>query len=93
MRSCAAAQFGARLDARNVWTATASGPGLYEWIHFGPDWEPALRAASDGTALREMARERSVSSLLEDGVDKIRQGVTSLEEVLRIVGSSASTAL
>lgn len=61
--------------------------GLYEWIHFNPEWESVLRAGSDGAALRKRARETAVFSLFDDGLDKVRQGVTSLEEILRVVGA------
>lgn len=63
--------------------------GLYEWIGFGPEWESALRSASDGIMLRIRARESAVSSLLDDGVQKVLHGVTALEEVLRVVGSTS----
>lgn len=91
---------GGKLRGRAVWRPVGcpecmdgyrDRTGLYEWIHFGPEWEPALRSASDGTALRTQAREKSLSSLLEDGVEKVRQGTTSLEEVLRVVGVSVSS--
>jgi general secretion pathway protein E len=65
--------------------------GLYEWIRFGADWESALRAGADGDALRKRRREMAVPSLLDDGLEKVRKGVTSLEEVLRTVSADASS--
>jgi RNA polymerase subunit RPABC4/transcription elongation factor Spt4 len=34
-----------------------------------------------------MARAGGMRTLLEDGIDKTRQGVTSLDEILRVIGS------
>ncbi|MCO5061381.1 MAG: Flp pilus assembly complex ATPase component TadA [Kiritimatiellae bacterium] len=62
--------------------------GVYEWLHLGPDWEATLRADSDGSALRKRVQELNVASLLDDGLDKVWKGLTSLEEILRVVGSA-----
>lgn len=66
--------------------------GLYEWIRFGPEWEALLRAGSEGIAERSRARELIGKTLMDDGIDKVRRGVTSLEEVLRVVGTTQRTA-
>ncbi len=66
--------------------------GVYEWLHFGPDWEHALRAGSDGSALRNRVRELKSATLLDDALDKVRKGVTSLEEVMRVIGVGSQAA-
>jgi type II secretory ATPase GspE/PulE/Tfp pilus assembly ATPase PilB-like protein len=40
--------------------------------------------------LREQARSEGMRTLREDGLEKIRRGVTSVSEVLRVLGSAAA---
>jgi type II secretory ATPase GspE/PulE/Tfp pilus assembly ATPase PilB-like protein len=40
--------------------------------------------------MRDYAREHGMSTLREDGLEKIKQGVTSVAEVLRVAGSAGS---
>ena len=44
------------------------------------------RASSD--ALLEAARLEGMRTMREDGLEKVRQGITSVPEVLRVVGST-----
>ncbi|HMP76736.1 MAG TPA: ATPase, T2SS/T4P/T4SS family [Kiritimatiellia bacterium] len=66
--------------------------GLYEWIRFDASWETILRHGVDGDALRQHAQRSGCSSLLDDGIDRIRSGATSVEEVFRVIGSSAGSS-
>ena len=45
------------------------------------------KASADN--MRDHARSESMRTLREDGVAKVRDGVTSVAEVLRVAGSSA----
>jgi type II secretory ATPase GspE/PulE/Tfp pilus assembly ATPase PilB-like protein len=38
--------------------------------------------------MRRFAREEGMTTMREDGLRKIREGVTSVPEVLRVAGSS-----
>jgi type II secretory ATPase GspE/PulE/Tfp pilus assembly ATPase PilB-like protein len=40
--------------------------------------------------MRDYARKQGMRTLREDGLEKIRDGVTSVAEVLRVAGSSGS---
>jgi type IV pilus assembly protein PilB len=40
--------------------------------------------------MRAYARQEGMRVLRDDGVEKIREGVTSVAEVLRVAGSSAT---
>ena len=66
--------------------------GLYEWIRFDASWESVLRRGVDGDALRQHAQRNGCASLLDDGIDRIRSGATSVEEVLRVIGAFAGPA-
>jgi general secretion pathway protein E len=85
-----------RLAGRPVWRAVGCTEciggyreriGLYEWIAFGPEWEAALRAGADIEALRRRAKSAGCATLLDDGVEKVLAGVTSIEELLRTLGA------
>jgi type II secretory ATPase GspE/PulE/Tfp pilus assembly ATPase PilB-like protein len=51
----------------------------------------AILARSSGTEIEELARRRGTRSLYEDGVSKAWQGLTTLEEVLRVTNSFQAT--
>ena len=46
----------------------------------------AIRAGADIRQLQQLARAGGMRTLWEDGLDKVRQGITSLTELLRAVG-------
>jgi type IV pilus assembly protein PilB len=46
------------------------------------------RASAD--ELRAVAREEGMTTLREDGLEKVREGVTSAAEVLRVLGTNAA---
>jgi type IV pilus assembly protein PilB len=59
--------------------------GLYEVMHVTEEVERLTveRAASD--RIREVALEQGMMPLRLDGLNKARQGLTSVEEILRVV--------
>lgn len=90
-----------KLAGRSVWRpvgcpACVDGyrerVGLYEWIGFGPDWESILRSGADGDSLRRRARAAAYATLIDDGLEKVLAGVTSIDEVLRTVGAQRLAA-
>jgi type II secretory ATPase GspE/PulE/Tfp pilus assembly ATPase PilB-like protein len=44
----------------------------------------AILAKSSADEIRKLARSSGMTTLMEDGVDKIKSGMTSIEEVLRV---------
>jgi type IV pilus assembly protein PilB len=61
--------------------------GVYELFH--PN-DHLRQAISDGITLQELrklARESNMTTLLADGLEKVCQGVTTVEEVLRVCAS------
>ena len=42
------------------------------------------------SALKEMARSQGMQSLREDGWEKVAEGTTTIEEVLRVTATEAS---
>lgn len=64
--------------------------GLYEWFRFGEGWEEALRAGASGDQLRRRVQTSQSATLLDDGFGKILRGETSIEELLRVVGTASA---
>jgi type IV pilus assembly protein PilB len=60
--------------------------GLYEVMTMSDELRRLILAKSNADELREAARAEGMRTLREDGLEKIRRGVTSVAEVLRVVG-------
>jgi type IV pilus assembly protein PilB len=60
--------------------------GLYEVMLLSDDLRRLILEKGPADELREAARAEGMRTLREDGLEKIRRGTTSVEEVLRVVG-------
>jgi general secretion pathway protein E len=60
--------------------------GIYEFMTADSALLDAIRAGADLNALQQLARAGGMRTLWEDGLEKVRRGVTSLTELLRAVG-------
>jgi len=58
--------------------------GIYELMIIDEDLRKLVLKNADSGQLREMARQHGMKTLLEDGAEKIRQGITTIREVLRV---------
>ena len=58
--------------------------GIYELVPVDEEMQQAVVAGATHPQLRQMARERGYRFLREDGLLKAWQGVTTIEEVLRV---------
>jgi type IV pilus assembly protein PilB len=56
--------------------------GLFELLVLSPNLRKDVTGNADEGAIRHRARKEGMLLLLEDGIEKIRQGVTTVEEVL-----------
>jgi type IV pilus assembly protein PilB len=61
--------------------------GLYEVMMMTDSLRRLILDRASHDDLRVTAREQGMRTLREDGLEKVRQGVTSIPEVLRVVGS------
>ena len=59
--------------------------GLFEVMPMSDSLRDLALARAGSDALDRSAREEGMQSLLEDGLGKVRQGLTTLEEVRRVV--------
>ncbi len=59
--------------------------GIYEVIEFSDELRPAITSSISSQELERLAREQQdMISMVEDGLIKVAQGLTSVEEVLRV---------
>jgi len=62
--------------------------GLYEVMQVTRQIRELVLAKADGSALRAVALEQGMRPLRHDGLEKVGIGVTSVEEILRALGSA-----
>jgi type IV pilus assembly protein PilB len=62
--------------------------GVYELMQVSEAVGKLILDKSSADDIRAAAREGGMGSLREDGLAKVRAGITSVEEVLRVVGSA-----
>lgn len=61
--------------------------GIHELVPVGPEMQQGIVSGAATVDLREIARRQGVLTLREDGFLKAAQGVTTVEEVLRVTAS------
>ena len=66
-------------------TGYRSRIGLYEVMTVTEEIERLTVARASSEEIKRMAREQGLITLREDGLAKVRKGLTSLEEVFRVV--------
>ena len=59
--------------------------GLYEVMVVSEDIEKLVVSLATSRDIGTLARENGMKTLREDGFDKVMQGITSIEEILRVV--------
>ena len=64
--------------------------GLYELMLVTEGMRRLILDKASADSLREHARLEGMQTLREDGLERIRQGVTSVAEVLRVLGGTAA---
>ena len=71
---------------RCVGTGYVGRTGVYELFELNEGFGEMIVRRASGEEIRAAARAANMRFLLDDGVDKIRQGITTVEEVVRVVG-------
>jgi type IV pilus assembly protein PilB len=64
--------------------------GLYEVMVVTDELRRRILEKASADELREVARTEGMRTLREDGLEKVRAGITSVAEVLRVVGANKS---
>jgi type IV pilus assembly protein PilB len=58
--------------------------GLFEVLQVTKEIRKLITARNDSDVIIAKAREEGMTTMLDDGLDKVNKGLTSLEEVLRV---------
>jgi general secretion pathway protein E len=58
--------------------------GIFELLVVDDDMRKLILKKADETEIRQTARKNGMKTLLEDGLEKIRMGVTTLSEIFRV---------
>jgi type IV pilus assembly protein PilB len=61
--------------------------GVFEVVRITPQMAQLIQTRAPVPELRAAAREQGMKLLLDNGLDKVRTGLTSLEEVLTVAAS------
>jgi general secretion pathway protein E len=64
--------------------------GIYELVYMTPELQPLVLRHATATELRKVATQQGFRTLREDGFIKAYQGITSIEEVLRVTEEAQS---
>ncbi len=59
--------------------------GIHEILPFTPSIKELVMANGTADAIEEQARKEGMMTMLEDGIYKAARGITSIEEVLRVI--------
>lgn len=58
--------------------------GIYEFLKVTPEMEDLILTNPSSKQIWELAARQGAKSLFEDGVEKVKAGITTLEELLRV---------
>lgn len=58
--------------------------GIFEFLVPGPEMRPMILKNQDADTLKRHAVSKGMRTMMEDGLEKAAEGITSLEEVLRV---------
>ena len=62
--------------------------GLYEVMRMSPELQAMTLERRPAEAMRDIAVEQGMTRLRDDGLQKVRQGRTSIAEIARVIGTS-----
>jgi type II secretory ATPase GspE/PulE/Tfp pilus assembly ATPase PilB-like protein len=58
--------------------------GIFEFIHVTPEIKDLIMKNPSGQEIWSLARQQGATSLFEDGIEKVKSGITTIEELLRV---------
>ncbi len=68
-------------------TGYAGRTGIYEILSMSPEVKEAILKHSSSDEIAAIAVSQGMMTMIEDGMDKALQGITTIEEVLRVASS------
>jgi type IV pilus assembly protein PilB len=67
--------------------------GIYELLRFDDSVRAAIRTNGNIEMMREIARSNGMRSMQDDAMEKLRAGMTTLEEILRVIRFESVSSL
>ena len=67
--------------------------GVYEFLVFDETVRAAVRSGQNSDNIRDVLRAAGLRLMQDDALDKIQQGITSVEEIARVVPAQTTPAL
>ncbi|MFZ2978705.1 MAG: hypothetical protein WA057_03480, partial [Candidatus Magasanikiibacteriota bacterium] len=58
--------------------------GIYEVLDIDKDMAKKINERATADVIKEFAREKGMTTIMEDGIVKAKQGITTIEEILRV---------
>ena len=59
--------------------------GVFEFLTTSPELQDLIAKSPSTKDVAELAKSQGFKSMFEDGVEKVQSGITTLEELLRVV--------
>lgn len=59
--------------------------GIHEVLILDPEIREAIIKKASATEIREIARDNGMQTMIEDGIEKAKKGITTLHEILKII--------
>lgn len=59
--------------------------GIYEVLEVDNDMREAILRKASAAEIRDIAAKKGMTSMLEDGIDKVKSGDTTIQELLRVI--------
>lgn len=69
---------------RCAYTGYFGRTGIFELLIIDDDIRKLILKNADSNTIREVARKKGMKTLLEDGIEKVKYGVTTISEVIRV---------
>jgi len=66
-------------------TGYSGRQAIYEILHVGENMHDAILHNASVTEIEQIARKNGMKTMLEDGLLKASQGITSIDEIMRVV--------
>ena len=74
-------------------TGFSGRTAIHELFVLDPEIQQAILNGHDSNQLRDLARSRGMATLYEDGLHKVKAGITSIDEVLRVTQDNVDLEL
>jgi len=72
---------------RCLWTGYRGRVGIFEVLELDEELKSLITKTQETNEIRRLAREKGYRTMLEDGIEKVKRGITTSSELLSVVRS------